>query len=85
MIAGELTLRNRAVVALEALFRHQLEAIVGRLLAALAMLARTYPRFVDRPLDGFPHRLTLRRRSILYFEFSRLLTRRSFYGVRISL
>src|SRR5439155_24346767 len=48
--AAELALADVAVVALEPLLGHQLLAIVGRLLAPLAMLARAVIALVDRAL-----------------------------------
>src|SRR5439155_5812056 len=52
--AAELALADIAVVALEPLLGHQLLAIVGWLLAPLAMLARAVIALVDRALRPAP-------------------------------
>jgi hypothetical protein len=52
--AAELALADIAVVALEALLGHQLQAEVGRLLAALAVLAGTLFAIVDGALRTTP-------------------------------
>src|SRR4029077_17459336 len=54
IVAPQLAFADRTVVALEALFRHQLQAVVGRLLAALAVLAGTVLALVDRALGTAP-------------------------------
>src|SRR6185437_15500089 len=54
IVAAQLSFGNRTVVALEALLRHQLQAVVGRLLATLAVLAGTVFALVDRGLRTAP-------------------------------
>src|SRR5258708_13110026 len=54
IIAAQLALGDRAVVALQPLLGHQLQAVVGRLLAALAVLAGTVFALVDRALGTAP-------------------------------
>src|SRR5882672_4563100 len=52
--AAELALADVAVVTLELLLGHQLEAVFGRLLAPLAVLAGTVFPLVDRALGAAP-------------------------------
>src|SRR5689334_18733501 len=51
---AELALADRAVIALQALLRHQLDTVIGRLLTALAVLARAVFAIVDRALRATP-------------------------------
>src|SRR5690606_15033841 len=54
VVLAELALADRAVVALQLLLRHELGAEVGRLLAALAVLARAVSALVQRRLGAAP-------------------------------
>src|SRR6185437_10740997 len=54
IVAAQLPFGHRTVVALEALLGHELQAVVGRLLATLAMLAGTIFALVDRGLRTAP-------------------------------
>ena len=72
VVLAELLLADVAVVALQLLLGHQLGAVVGGLLAALAVLAGAVFALGD---GGFarPQRLTPRRRLILYLLSARLV------------
>src|SRR3546814_7101101 len=52
--AAELPLADIAVIALEPLLGHELDAVIGRLLAPLAVLAGAVFALVDRALGAAP-------------------------------
>src|SRR6185437_6938029 len=54
IVAAQLSFGNRTVVALEALLGHELQEVVGRLLATLAVLAGTVFALVDRGFRTAP-------------------------------
>ncbi len=54
VVLAELLLGDIAVVALQLLFRHELHAVIGRLLAALAVLARAVLTLVERAFGAAP-------------------------------